>query len=140
MKISSKTKYALLTVMDLAMYRNTGIIKVADIAKRQDIPQKFLEQILLLLKGAGIVTSKRGSKGGYALTRPASEITLASIVRLTEASLLVSNEPEGSESNCPFREVWDEIDAYIQHRLETVKIQNICELREETSWVPEYSI
>ena len=80
-----------MTVMDLAMYRNTGVIKVADIARRQSIPQKFLEQILLLLKGAGIVTSRRGSKGGYLLTRPASEISLASIVRLTEASLLASS-------------------------------------------------
>ena len=122
------------------MYRNTGVIKVADIARRQDIPQKFLEQILLLLKAAGIVSSKRGSKGGYALTRPANEISLAEIVRLTEESLIVSTDAEGSESKCPFREVWEGIDTYVQHRLETVKIQNICERREETSSVPEYSI
>ena len=122
------------------MYRSTGVIKAADIARRQNIPHKFLEQILILLKGAGIVVSRRGAKGGYSLARPASEISLASIVRLTEESLMSSYEGMERESPCPFGEVWKDIDRYVEERLESAKIQDICDRREAIAWVPEYTI
>lgn len=149
MKISSKTEYALKTVLDLAMHRNEGVTHVSDIAERQNIPQKFLEQILLTLKGAGIVASRRGVNGGYFLNRSPAKITLASIVSMTEdslASVQSSTEPGKKESSreweCPFREVWADISGYVMTRLEGTTIQDMCSRAEELSSkkVPNYAI
>jgi len=141
MKVSSKTQYALNTVMDLAMNQHTGVVRVADISRRQDIPQKFLEQILMALKGGGIVGSKRGAKGGYFLARPAAEITLADVVRLTDASLL-SEEAAGNQNDrrTPYEMVWKDINAHIVTVLENLTVQTICERAGTMSRVIEYSI
>jgi len=141
MRVSSKTQYALLTVLDLALHRNTGVIKVPDISRRQGIPQKFLEQILLSLKGGGVVGSKRGAKGGYFLARPASDISLAAIVRLTEKAMLGTSAIKNQgDRKSPFADVWDDLDRSVTNSLESVSIQDICERVEESSKVLQYSI
>ena len=141
MKVSSKTHYALLTVLDLALHRNTGVVKVPDISRRQGIPQKFLEQILLALRNGGVVSSKRGAKGGYYLSRPAAEISLADVVRLTEETLLKMKEREPSVGmTAAFQDVWDTINEFVVDKLEGVSLQDICERAEVLSSVPEYSI
>jgi len=133
MRISSKTDYALRTVLDLALHREEGVMRVADIAKRQEISAKFLEQVLLVLKGAGIVASRRGMKGGYCLAMPPSRITVASIVRLTEGSLFSSNgtarnNGESTQINNAwvFRGIWEEIDEYLAAKLEGVTFLDMC--------------
>ena len=128
MKTSSKTDYALKTILDLAMNRKEGVIRIADIARRQDIPPKFLEQILLLLKGAGIVESRRGAQGGYLLAKNPSKITLASIVRLTEN--FFTSTPN-TENPSPFREVWSDIGEYITNTLERATMQDMCDRASE---------
>ncbi len=140
MKISHKTDYALKTLVDLALNRHKGVVQVADIAKRQDIPGKFLEQILLMLKGAGFVASKRGRKGGYYLAMEPSKITMASIVRLTEGFLspitCVSNHSYSrceDEAECPFREVWADIRDYVDEKLKNLTIADMCERKIEIS-------
>jgi Rrf2 family protein len=140
MKISSKTKYALLTVLDLTTYRNTGVIKVPDISRRQAIPQKFLEQILLILRNGGIVSSKRGARGGYYLTRPPSEISLAAIIRLTEKDLLPRGPGESSSEDFVFDDVWKEIDDYIEKKLENLDMQQISDSLATRAKVLEFSI
>jgi Rrf2 family protein len=133
MKISRKTDYALKTVLDLALH-GQQVVPGPDIARRQDIPLKFLEQILLALKGAGVVTSRRGKNGGYLLTKRPSKITLASVVRLSEGSLsLAPNAGEflgpatAAEVESPLGEVWADIDDYIAAKLQEVTVQSLCD-------------
>src|SRR5262245_4542755 len=84
MRISAKGEYAIKAVLDLAMHQRDDLIPIQDIAARQGIPQRYLEQVLLALKRAGLLTSKRGSSGGYDLTRPPEEITVGAVLRAVE--------------------------------------------------------
>jgi len=87
MKISQKGLYALQAVMMLGRHHNQGAIKIRDIAYEEDLPEKFLELILLELKNARIVESARGAKGGYQLRRDPREIRLSEIIRLIDGPL-----------------------------------------------------
>lgn len=87
MKISQKGLYALQAMMMLARHYNQGAIKIRDIAYEENLPEKFLELILLELKNARLVESARGAKGGYQLRRPPSEIYLSEIIRLVDGPL-----------------------------------------------------
>jgi Rrf2 family iron-sulfur cluster assembly transcriptional regulator len=141
MKVSSKTQYALNTVLDLALHQNTGVIRVADISRRQSIPQKFLEQILMVLKSGGVVGSKRGAKGGYFLLKSPSEVTLGSIVRLTEEAML-SEDAAGNTNarQTPFEPVWKELNTHVAAKLDSLTIQQMCERAVAMARVLEYSI
>ena len=140
MRVSYKTDYALKTLLDLTLNADSGVVQVSEIARRQDIPAKFLEQILLMLKRAGFVASKRGQKGGYYLAMAPAKITLAAVVRLTEGYLspitCVSKHCYSlcaDEGVCPFREVWTEIRDYTTRKLEKLTIQDMCERAAEIS-------
>ena len=87
MRISAKGEYAIKAMLDLALQHEKGLIPIQAIAERQGIPQRYLEQVLLLLKRAGFLTSKRGSAGGYQLLRRPGEITVGSVLRAIEGSL-----------------------------------------------------
>ena len=87
MKISQKGLYALQAMMMLARHHNQGAIRIRDIAYEEDLPEKFLELILLELKNARMVESVRGAKGGYQLRRSPSEIHLSEIIRLIDGPL-----------------------------------------------------
>jgi Rrf2 family protein len=84
MRLSAKAEYAIKAVLDLTLNRGGELIPIQDIAARQGIPQRYLEQVLLALKRAGLLTSKRGSSGGYDLTRPAEDITVGAVLRAVE--------------------------------------------------------
>jgi len=138
MRISKKTDYALRTLLDLTIHKDEGIITIADIARRQDIPQKFLEQILLQFKGAGMVASRRGQKGGYFLAESPEKISLATVVQLMEGSLSQLGCVSGSEQSgnkcdntCPFREVWGDIKDYIVDKLEGITMQDMYDRSQE---------
>ena len=94
MKISQKGLYALQAMMVLSRRYNQGAIKIRDIAYEEDLPEKFLELILLELKNARMVESVRGAKGGYALRRAPSEIYLSEIVRLVDGPLAPFGDAE----------------------------------------------
>lgn len=87
MKISTKGRYALRLMLDLATYNTGEPISIKDIAKRQEISEKYLEQIISILNRAGFVRSVRGAQGGYLLTRDPKDYTVGVIFRLTEGSL-----------------------------------------------------
>src|SRR5690348_13639944 len=87
MKISQKGLYALQAMMMLARHYNQGAIRIRDIAYEEELPEKFLELILLELKNARIVESVRGAKGGYQLRRAPSEIVLSDVIRLIDGPL-----------------------------------------------------
>ena len=87
MKVSTRGDYASRALLSLALHRDDGPTSVRDIADRTGLPQPYLEQILLALKGAGLVRSKRGAGGGYVLSRDPSEITLAQIVSAVDGPI-----------------------------------------------------
>ena len=94
MKISQKGLYALQSLMMLARHHNQGAIRIRDIAYEEELPEKFLELILLELKNARIVESVRGAKGGYQLRRAPSEIHLSEIIRLIDGPLAPFGDAE----------------------------------------------
>jgi Rrf2 family cysteine metabolism transcriptional repressor len=87
MKLSVRGEYALRALLVLSLHYGEGVVRIQTISKEQNIPKKFLEQILNDLKNLGAVESKRGIKGGYRLARPPENITLASIVRHVEGAI-----------------------------------------------------
>ncbi len=88
MKLSKRGEYGLRAMIDLATWESkTHVVQIKDIAEREKIPGKFLEQILLTLKNAGLLHSKMGTGGGYYLAHPANEITLGHIVRILDGPL-----------------------------------------------------
>jgi Rrf2 family protein len=94
MKLTTKSEYACLALLDLSEHYGEGMIKIEDIANRRNIPKKYLEQIVLLLSKAGYVRSKRGVDGGHELAKSPRQISVAEIIRLMDGALA----PVGSVS------------------------------------------
>jgi Rrf2 family protein len=86
MRISAKGEYAIKAVLDLTLRHGRGLIPIQEIAARQSIPQRYLEHVLLALKRAGVLTSKRGAAGGYHLTRAPEELTVGAVLRAVEGA------------------------------------------------------
>ncbi len=111
MKVSTRGDYAARALLSLALHGEERPTSVKEIAERTGLPQPYLEQILLAVKGAGLVRSKRGVGGGYVLAHPPSDITLADIVAAVEgpAPTLVDDH-DHCEGHCVLQEVWVELD------------------------------
>lgn len=114
MKISTKGRYALRLMLDLALTGGEAPVSLRDVAQRQDISDKYLEQIITPLSRAGLVRSVRGAGGGYLLTRPPEEYTVGEILRVLEGSLAPVSCAEdkrccGRAEQCVTQEVWQEI-------------------------------
>ncbi|HZJ27882.1 MAG TPA: Rrf2 family transcriptional regulator [Acidimicrobiia bacterium] len=107
MKISTRGDYAARALLSLALHGDDRPTSVKEIAERTNLPQPYLEQILLAVKGAGLVRSKRGVGGGYVLARPPEEINLAEILAAVDGPLieLVRNH-DHCEGHCVLQEVW----------------------------------
>lgn len=101
MKISTKGRYALRLMVDLALHDTGEYISIKNIAARQDISEKYLEQIITLLSRAGLVKSARGASGGYQLSAPPAEYTVGRILRVTEGSLAPVSCLEDKSNKCP---------------------------------------
>src|SRR5580700_7897520 len=104
MNISVKSEYALLAIFDLAMQSPGELVKIADIARRQKIPQKFLELILASLKQGGFVESRRGAEGGYRLARPADQITVGQVIQFVDGKAAKRGPAT------PFSDLWKRVD------------------------------
>ena len=107
MNISVKGEYALRAIFDLAGQKPGEPIKIADIARRQKIPQKFLELILAGLKQGGFVESRRGAEGGYLLARAPDAISIGQVLRYVEGA---TTKKQKQKVNDPFFEMWDRVD------------------------------
>jgi Rrf2 family cysteine metabolism transcriptional repressor len=110
MNFSVKSEYALQAVFDLASQRDSEPVKIADIAKRQHIPQKFLELILASLKQGGFVESRRGAEGGYRLAKPANEITVGAVLQFVEGSKTEAARNAKRQGATPFSDLWQRVD------------------------------
>jgi Rrf2 family cysteine metabolism transcriptional repressor len=132
MKLSRKSEYACLALIDLADRRQEGNVTASSISARKDIPRKYLEQILLILKRAGYVRSVRGAEGGYRLAAEPEEITLAGIFRLMDGALApVESASEHFYEHTPtegqkkLSQVFREIRDYIANKLEATTLADI---------------
>lgn len=139
--ISVKGEYALLALLDLAAQRSGEPIKIAAIARRQRIPQKFLELILSGLKQGGFVESRRGAEGGYLLARPAESITVGEVLRYVEG---VKNRKSGGgkASDSPFGPMWLEVERSVTSILDRNNFAEIARTWHERQgrYVPNWEI
>ena len=136
MKLSLRGEYALRALLVLALRHDEPLVRIQSISEEQNIPKRFLEQILNDLKSAGLVQSKRGVAGGYRLARKPEQIPLASVIRHIEGALApVSCVSERfyekcscpDESRCPIRSVMKEIRDAIVQIAERVTLAELCE-------------
>ena len=112
MNTSVKGEYALQAIFALAAQRQGEPVRIADIARRQSIPQKFLELILAGLKQGGFVESRRGAEGGYLLARRADSITVGEVLRFVEGPQQSRHRPR-SKGETPFSDMWQQVDEAI---------------------------
>lgn len=146
MKISTKGRYATRVMLDLALNNTGECIKVKDIAARQGISEKYLEQIIAVLNKAGYVKSVRGAQGGYRLAKDPKEYTIGMILRLTEGSMApVACLEEGATEcercdTCETLEVWRDIYEAINQVIDNVTIEDLMEKRRKRMESLDYSI
>lgn len=135
MKLSLRGEYALRALLVLGLEYNESVVRIQAISEQQNIPKRFLEQILNDLKAAGVVQSRRGVAGGYRLAKPPEEITLAAVVRHIEGALApVSCVSERfyekcscpDESRCAIRSVMKEIREAVVKIAERVTVAELC--------------
>jgi Rrf2 family protein len=131
MRVSAKADYALRAAAELAAAEGKGPVKGEQLARAQSIPPKFLENILLELRHAGLVQSQRGVEGGYWLARPAAEITLAEVIRAVEGPLanVRGARPESVEYEGvaeALRDVWIAVRASLRRVLESVTLADVA--------------
>lgn len=131
MRVSAKVDYALRAMAELAA-APPGPLKGERIASAQEIPQKFLESILLDLRHASLITSQRGAEGGYALARPAAEISLADVIRAVEGPIATVRGVRPEDTSyvgraVALRSVWIELRAAMRGVLEQTTLADILE-------------
>lgn len=137
MKISTKGRYALKIMLDLARHSGGECVKVKDIAARQDISEKYLEQIIAVLNKAGYVTSVRGAQGGYRLAKEPREYTVGMILRLMEGSIAPVACAEGDQCDCSMcdtcetLDVWKELYNAINQVVDGVTIADLVDRSRE---------
>ena len=133
MKISTKGRYALRMLLDLALHQQDGFIALKDIAARQNISKKYLEQIVPILNKSNILQANRGFQGGYRLVNPPSAYRVGSILRLTEGSLTpiacLDWNPEGCErrNDCMTLPMWQGLSKVIADYLDNITLQDIID-------------
>ena len=121
MKISTKGTYAVQVMLDLALHNTGENINVKKIAERQDISEKYLEQIVAVLNKAGFVKSIRGAQGGYRLTKSPSEYTVGDILRVTEGSLEPVSPQDSSLS------IWKKLTDAVNETADSVTLQDLVD-------------
>ena len=144
MKISTRGRYALRLMLDIAVNASTKPVSIKEIAKRQGISDKYLEQIISILNGAGFVRSVRGAQGGYTLTKRPDEYTVGKILRLTEGSLApvacVAEDAVPCEKieTCATIELWRRLNDAINNVVDNVTLADLVEWQNNNS--ENYSI
>jgi len=132
MKLSTRAKYGIHAMLDLAMNRGTGPQSIKLIAERQGIPEQYLEQLIALLRREGLVSSVRGAQGGYLLAKPPGDITMAELMRVLEGPISLSNCLEDQDccdrsGVCSARRVWERLSQSIDQVLHSVTLEDMLE-------------
>lgn len=139
MKISTKGRYAIRLMLDIAQNSNGGNVSIKDVAQRQDISLKYLEQIVNMLSKAGFLHSQRGSQGGYRLTRLPGEYTVGDILRVTEGELApvacLADEPNKcpKAASCPTVRFWTGLYDVVSNYLDGTTLNDLIEKPAESN-------
>lgn len=137
MKISTKGRYALRLMLDIALYGEESPVRIKDVAARQEISVKYLEQIVSLLVKAGYLKSIRGAQGGYQLMKTPQEYTAGSILRVTEGSLAPVDCLEGDQIGCERAEecvtlrLWQELKDAINGVVDKYTLQDMMDWKND---------
>ena len=133
MKISTKGRYALRMMIDLAEHQDNGYVSLKDVAERQNISKKYLEQIIPIFNKAEALKTNRGSRGGYMLAKKPEEYTVREILQLAEGSLApvacMDKDPSGCErsADCPTLPIWQGLGKVINDYLDSFTLQDILD-------------
>ena len=132
MKLTTKGRYAVMAMADLASSANGETVSIREISARQNISLAYLEQIFIKLKNKKLVKSIRGANGGYILERPASEIKISHIISAVDEEVKMLNCKKNSKRGCNNKStkcithnLWDELDQHIHGFFEKVKLQDL---------------
>ena len=137
MKISTKGRYALRMLVDMAEHQNCGFVALKDIAERQNISKKYLEQIIPIFNKSDILKTTRGSQGGYMLSRSPDKYKVGEILRLTEGSLApvecLNQDPIECERSgeCATLPIWQGLNKVINEYLDSITLQDILDQQSE---------
>lgn len=133
MKLSTKGRYGLRALIDLALYSESEAVSISSIAQRQGISERYLEQLMAKLRRAGLVVSMRGAQGGYQLARPADEISVGDVLRTLEGDLCAvqctAQSDEGCQGAdlCVTKYVWQRINESIEETVNAIMISQLVE-------------
>lgn len=141
MKLSTRARYGLRALLDLAVHQGEGLILLKDIARRQEISLPYLEHVITPLIAAGLVKSTRGARGGVLLLKPPSEIKLSEVVQLLEGSIAPVDCVNDSKvchrsTFCVTRDIWVEMKEAMSHVLDSTTLQDLVE-RQKRKGHPE---
>ena len=132
MKLTTKGRYAVMAMADLALFKGKGPISLTDISIRQNISLAYLEQIFIKLKQENLVKSVRGAKGGYVVDAPPEEIKISNIISAVDEEIKTLNCKKESKkgcnnksSKCITHNLWDQLDQHINSFFEKVKLQDL---------------
>ena len=132
MKLTTKGRYAVMAMADLALFKDSGPINLTDISLRQNISLAYLEQIFIKLKKNNLVKSIRGAKGGYVLETPPEDIKISNIIAAVDEEIKTLNCKKESKkgcnnksSKCITHNLWDQLDQHINSFFEKVKLQDL---------------
>ena len=132
MKLTTKGRYAVMAMADLALFKDKGPISLKDISIRQNISLAYLEQIFIKLKQVNLVKSIRGAKGGYVLDTSPEEIKISNIISAVDEEIKTLNCKKESKkgcnnksSKCITHNLWDQLDQHINSFFEKVKLQDL---------------
>jgi Rrf2 family protein len=140
MNISVKGEYALQAIFDLAAHETGEPVKIAEISRRQKIPQKFLELILAGLKQGGFVESRRGAEGGYLLARPADSIRVGEVLAFIEGARSARSKKRRAEA--PFSDLWQRVDQAVSGIIDRTTFAELVRdwADRQSKYVPNWDI
>jgi len=132
MKLSTRTRYGVRAILELAGNQNKGPLRIKTIAHRQDISVKYLEQLMTILRTTGFVRSIRGSKGGYILAKAANQIKLGDVFNALEGPVTTVECLENENycaraADCVTRQVWAEVQEAIMNVLQSMTLQDLVD-------------
>jgi Rrf2 family cysteine metabolism transcriptional repressor len=149
LQVSTKGRYGLRAMVDMALHENDGPVALRIIADRQDISESYLEQVFTVLRTAGLVKASRGAQGGYILGLPAHQITAGQILKTLEGPLspvFCVDDANPANKQCPREEIcitrpfWIELRDVINNFLESVTLRDLAERAHENQCEPMYFI
>ena len=141
LRISQKVEYALRAMLELALRSDRSqVVRTAEIARAQRIPEKFLEVIVVELRRAGLIVSQRGPIGGHGLAHGAEEISVGEIWRAIDGSIGDPPIKKNSNGTDPFRGVWNDVDCAISRVVDHVSLAEIRKRSEALKGVTDFNI